>query len=50
MEPRHEESRKKHPEPRKEERKRRFQIVRLEERIAPRCNPRNPNVSHHCFF
>jgi len=34
MEPRQEEL-KKEPEPRKEERKRRFQIVKLEERIAP---------------
>jgi hypothetical protein len=35
MEPRKDEL-KKSPEPRKEERKRRFQIVKLEERIAPR--------------
>jgi hypothetical protein len=34
MEPRNDESRKA-PEPRKEEKKRRFQIVKLEERIAP---------------
>ena len=37
MEPRQDEPRKE-PEPRQEERKRRFQIVKLEERIAP-CNP-----------
>ena len=37
MEPRKEES-KKSPEPRKEEKKRRFRIVKLEERIAPTCH------------
>ena len=47
MEPRKDES-KKSPEPRKAERKRRFQIVKLEERIAPRCNPRSHN--RHCTF
>jgi hypothetical protein len=34
MEPRDDEPRKA-PEPRKEEKKRRFQIIKLEERIAP---------------
>ena len=34
MEPRNDEPRKA-PEPRKEEKKRRFQIIKLEERIAP---------------
>ncbi len=42
MEPRKEQS-KKSPEPRKEERKSRFQIVKLEERVAPsprlHCHP-----------
>jgi hypothetical protein len=48
MEPRKDESRKA-PEPRKEERKRRFQIVKLEERIAPRChdNPHGKQVGNH---
>ena len=46
MEPRHEESRKKDTKPRKEERKRRFQIVKLEERIAP-CNPHHNPQGHY---
>ena len=46
MEPRNDEL--KSPKPRNEERKRRFQIVRLEERIAPRCNPSSHNP--HCAF
>jgi hypothetical protein len=46
MEPRQEEL-KKEPEPRKEERKRRFQIVKLEERLAPR-NRLNGNGSDFC--
>jgi len=48
MEPRNDES-KKAPKPHKEVRKRRFQIVKLEERIAPRChdNPHGKQVSGH---
>ena len=42
MEPRVEES-KKPPEARKEEKKRRFQIVKLEERIAPCGYHQNPH-------
>jgi hypothetical protein len=45
MEPRRDESRKA-PQPRKEERKRRFQIMKLEERIAPGCRNGRGNQCH----
>jgi hypothetical protein len=51
VEPCNDESRKE-PEPRKEEkeRKRRFQIVKLEERIAPRIGGKSQGNTHmkHC--
>jgi len=46
MEPRQNEL-KKTPECRKDERKTRFQIVRVEERIAPRCHYGNHYSNHH---
>ena len=45
MEPRKDEL--KSPKPRKEERKRRFQIVKLEERVAPRFNDHYPGWYKH---
>ena len=48
MEPRNEES-KKSPEVRKEAKKSRFQIVKLEERIAPGCKF-NPNAGPQTFL
>ena len=39
---------KKTPEQRKEERKRRFQILRLEERIAPRTCGGDGHGNHRC--
>ena len=47
MEPRQDESQKA-PQPRQEERKRRFQIVKLEERIAPAKGGKGTNNS--CFL
>jgi len=46
MEPRKDESRKE-PEPRKEGQKRRFQIVKLEERIAPCSYPYRGRRVHY---
>ena len=46
MEPR-KEGLKANPQPRKEERKRRFQIVKLEERIAPRIEHYGNNPGNH---
>jgi hypothetical protein len=49
MEPRKNESERER-EPRKKERKRRFQIVKLEERVAPRCvyHPQNGKYTGNC--
>jgi hypothetical protein len=49
MEPRKDEPQKV-PEPRKEERKRRFQIVKLEERIAPARGGNGTNNSCGGYF
>ncbi len=46
MEPRNDQSQKA-AEPRKEERQRRFQIVKLEERIAPRIGGYRYNSGNH---
>jgi hypothetical protein len=51
MEPRKEVLKKKVSQDRKNERKNRFQIVKLEERIAPNCsyhtNPQGKGVGHY---
>jgi hypothetical protein len=51
MEPRNDEP-KKEPEPRKEEkeRKRSFQIVKLEERIAPSKGHHGNTLNKHCRY
>ena len=49
MEPRKNQSAKER-EARKEERKRRFQIVKLEERVAPRFNYHYPGWYRHGSF
>ena len=47
MEPRNDEPRKA-PEPNKEEKKRRFQIIKLEERIAPCVLGHSHGDRRHC--
>lgn len=49
MEPREAEL-KKSPEQRKDARKRRFQIVKLEERIAPGCSFHHRRYVGHCGY